>query len=116
MSIATINTAVWVYGAPGSRGLPEESHTNASLLNMTESPSQISRVGQRARASVCPCGSVQKALQEGMKTVKHWMFRETTLSFSIQLINYPQQLAPLDPGAKASLAKEDHLEAVVKAL
>lgn len=51
-----------------------------------------------------------------MKTVKYWMFKETTLSFSIQLVNYPQQLAPWGPGAKASLAKADNLEAMVQAL
>lgn len=37
--------------------------TKASLLNMTESASVISRVdrGQQARASMHHCGSVQKA-------------------------------------------------------
>lgn len=47
---------------------------------------------------------------------KHGMFNETTLSFSIQLVNYPQQFAPWGPGAKASLAKADSLGAGVWAL
>lgn len=44
------------------------------------------------------------------------MFKETALSFSIQLVNYPQQLAHWGSGAKASLAEADNPEAEVQAL
>lgn len=93
--------------------------TKASLLNKTESASVISRVdrGQRARASVHHCSSGQKAYltrRDGHCEIVQ--FKETTSSFSIQLLNYPQQLAHWCSGVEVSLAEADNPEAEVQTL
>lgn len=51
-----------------------------------------------------------------MDTVKCRMFKETTLSFSIQLVNYPQQLAQRCSGVEVALAEADNPEAEVQTL